>query len=158
MDTFSSVYSPDCVLNEQVARQVFELLPDDGPLMVIAGPKGNYWPSDSEAFEKLNISDDFLKQLCAKVDDGTEPLITQTEDFGIVATQLSTENTNCGYLIIAIPNYSPESTLANIALIEILLSLVGLVARLIEMQKLLYERQMRQLGALNIPEADPMLN
>jgi hypothetical protein len=54
---------------------------------------------------------------------------------------LVTEQTNCGYVILALPQYSPESTLKNIDLIEILLNQVTLIAKLIEKNSLLYKLQ-----------------
>ncbi|MFH1370517.1 MAG: hypothetical protein ABII09_04445 [Planctomycetota bacterium] len=158
MNTFGSVYSQGCVLNEQIARQVFDILPEDGPVMVIVSRKGNYWPSDAEGFAKLGITDAFLKELCAKVDDGAEPIITQASDFSIVATALATERTDTGYVILALPHYSPESTLANITLIEILLSQVGLIAHLIEQNNLLHERQMKQLVSCAVAADETSLN
>jgi hypothetical protein len=59
---------------------------------------------------------------------------------------LATEQTNCGYVIIALPQYSPESTLINIDLIEILLNQTGLIAKLIEKNNLLHELQMKQFS------------
>jgi hypothetical protein len=158
MNTLGSVYSQGCVLSEQIARQVFDILPEDGPVMIIISRKGNCWPSDAEGFAKLGITDGFIKELCAKVDDGNEPIITQVNDFSIVATALATERTDCGYIIIALPHYSPESTLANITLIEILLSQVGLIAHLIEKNNLLYERQMKQFGVCARAESGSILN
>jgi hypothetical protein len=158
MDTLSSVYSQSCVLNEQIARQIFDILPEDGPVAIIVSPKGNYWPSDAEGFAKLGVTDTFLKELCAKVDDGDEPIITQVNDFSIVATALVTERTNCGYILIALPHYTPESTLANITLIEILLSQIGLIAHLIEQANFLYERQMKRLGSCEHTESGSILN
>ena len=154
MDMFGSSYSPSCVLNEQIARQVFDLLPEDGPMMIIISKQGNCWPSDAEGFAKLGISDGYLKELCAKVDDGEEPIITQVNDFSIVATALATELNDCGYIMIVLPHYSPESTMANIGLIEILLSQVGLIAHLIEQSNMLYERQMKQLVACGQAETE----
>jgi hypothetical protein len=158
MDTLGSSYSPSCVLNEQIARQVFDLLPEDGPMIIIISRQGNCWPSDAEGFTKLGISDGYIKELCAKVDDGEEPIITQANDFSIVVTALATERSDCGYIMIVLPNYSPESTMANIGLIEILLSQVGLVAHLIEQNNLLYERQMKQLVACGQAESESSLN
>jgi len=158
MDTVGSVESQDCVLSEQIARQVFDILPEDGPVVVIVNKKGSCWPSNAEGFGKLGITDDFIKELCAKVDDGDEPVITQVNDFSVVVTALATERTNCGYIIIALPHYSPESTLANITLVEILLSQIGLIAHLIEKNNLLYERQMRQLISCGNVESRPILN
>ncbi len=146
MGMCESLFSPGFVLSEQIARQIFEVLPEQGPIMVIMDRDGNIWPSDSEEFAKLNISESFLKELCAKIDDGAEPIITQANDCSVIATQLATEQNNCGYVIIALPQYSPESTLINIDLIEMLLNQVGLIAKLIEKNNLLYEVQMKHYG------------
>jgi len=152
MDMYDSLFSPSCVLNEQIARQMFEVLSEQSPVMVIVDRDGHFWPSDSERFSKLNISESFLKELQVKIDDGAEPVVTQVDDCSIIAAQLATERTNCGYVLIALPQYSPESTLANIDLIETLLNQVGLIARLIEKNNLLYELQMKQLSTYSQSE------
>jgi len=143
MDMYDSLFSPGCVLNEQIARQVFEILPEQGPVMLIMDRDKNCWPSNSESYSRLDISELFLTELCAKIDDGTEPVVTQINDCSVIAAQLATEKTNCGYVIIILPQYSPESTLANIDLVEILLNQIGLIAKLIEKNNLLYELQMK---------------
>jgi hypothetical protein len=158
MDMFSSSYSQDCVLNEQIARQIFDILPEDGPMMVIISKEGNCWPSNAEGFTKLGISDGCIKELCAKIDDGEEPIITNLNDFSLVITGLATERSDCGYIMIVLPHYSPESTMANIGLIEILLSQVGLIAHLIEQNNFLYERQMKQLVGCGHTESESILN
>ena len=143
MNLHESLSSSGFILNEQIARQVFEVLPEQGPIMLIMDSDGHSWPSDSDEYAKLNISEQFLKELCAKIDDGAEPVVTQINDCGIVAGQLATERSNCGYVIIALPQYSPESTLINIDLIEMLLSQLSLIAKLIEKNNILYEVQMK---------------
>jgi hypothetical protein len=55
--------------------------------------------------------------------------------------------------MIVLPQYSPESALINIDLVEILLNLVGLIARLIEKNNLLYELQMKRLNTHTQPAA-----
>jgi len=146
MDIYDSLFSPSGGLNEQIAQQIFDVLPEDGPIMIIMDREGNCRSSNSEKFSTLNISESFLRELCAKIDDGAEPVVTQTDDFSIIATQLATEQTNCGYVIIVLPQYSPESTLININLIEILLNQTGLIAKLIEKNNLLHELQMKQFS------------
>ena len=143
MNLHESLFSHSFMLNEQIARQVFEVLPEQGPILLIMDRNGHSWPSDSEEVAKLNISESFLKELCAKIDDGVEPVVTQINDCSIVAAQLATERNNCGYIIMALPRYNPESTLINIGLIEILLSLFSLIAKLIEKNNMLYETQMK---------------
>jgi hypothetical protein len=158
MDTFDSSYSPSCVLNEQIARQLFDILPEDGPMMVIISKDGNYWPNNADGFTKLGITDSHIKELCAKIDDGEEPIITNVNDFSLVVTGLATERSDCGYIIIVLPHYSPESTMANIGLIEILLSQIGLIAHLIEQNNMLYERNIKQLVTCGHAETASVLN
>jgi hypothetical protein len=142
MDMYKSLSSPGFMLIEQIARQIFEVLPEGGATIVIMDREGNNWPSDPEEFAKLNISESFLKELCAKIDDGAEPVVTSADDCSVIAAQLATERSNCGYVVIALPQYSPESILINIDLIEMLLNQIGLIAQLIE-NNLLYEVQMK---------------
>jgi hypothetical protein len=143
MDTHNSLYSPVFILNEQVARQIFEIIPENGPVILIIDRTGSSWPSDSEEFSKLNISESFIKELCMKIDDGVKPVIAQTNDCSVIAAQLSTEKSNCGYVIMALPQYNEESTLKNINLIEILLNQFSLIAKLLEKNNLIYETQIK---------------
>jgi len=146
MNIYDSLFSPGSLLNEQIARQVFDILPDQGPILVIMDNSGNCWPSDTERFSKLNISEPFLREVCAKISDGAEPVVTQANDCSIVAAQLTTEKTNCGYVIMALPQYNPESTLVNIDLVEIVLNQINLIAKLIEKNTLLYELQVKHFS------------
>ena len=143
MDIHESLLSPAFVLNEQIARQLFEVLPEQGPIILIMDRNGNTWPSDSEEFDKLNISESHIKEICTNINDGVEPVVTQVNDCSIIAAQLATERSNCGYIIITLPQYSPESTLINIVLIETLLNQFNLIAKLIENNYLLYESQLK---------------
>ncbi|MHC4097064.1 MAG: hypothetical protein ACYSU3_13535 [Planctomycetota bacterium] len=146
MDICEPQLSRSSVLNEQIAGEIFDILPEDGPIVIIVGKDGNHWVSDSVNFSRLKINESFLKRLCTTIDDGDEPVVTQVNDFGVVASQLATEETNCGYVIIVLPQYNSESTLINIGLIEMLLNQIGLIARLVEKNDLACELQMKQLG------------
>ena len=132
MDIYSKMFSKAFILNEQIARQIFETIPEQGPVVVIIDSDGNSWPSDSEEYHKLNIHESFLKDLCRKIDDGVEPVITQENQCSFVASQLSTDKNNCGYIILALTQYTNESILENINLIEMLLNQFSLIAKLIE--------------------------
>ncbi len=143
MNIYESLLSPAFELNDQIARQLFEVLPEKGPIVLIMDRNGNSWPSDSEEFSKLDISESHLKELCTKIDDGVEPVVTQVNDCSIIAAQLATERSNCGYVTILLPQYSPESTLVNITLIETLLNQFNLIAKLIEKNNLLHEIQIK---------------
>lgn len=153
MDIYESLFSPGSVLNEKIARQLFEVLPESGPVVAIVDRQGHCWPSDSERFAKLSIGESFLRELQAKIDDGAEPVVTTVDDCSIVGAQLATDRTNCGYVVIALPQYSPESILANIDLIEIVLNQMGLIAKLIEKNSQLYELQMKHFNTYGQAEA-----
>jgi hypothetical protein len=146
MDIHGSTISASGILNEQVARHVFEILPEGGPLVMIFDRFGNCWPSDTEAFAALEIGEPGLRELCGRIDDGHEPLITQLGEHTVVATQLATERVNCGYVVIALTQQGPETALVNADLIEIVLNQIGLILRLIERQNRLFEQQSYSAG------------
>ena len=125
MDIFDSLFTAGCVLNEQIARHVFEIMPDNGPVIVIIDKAGHHWPSDTERFHKLNIGESFLHSLCAKIDDGHEPVITSHGEYSVVVAKLATDRTNCGYVMMAMDNKEEESSLVNFDLIEIILNQIG---------------------------------
>lgn len=147
MDIGDWLVSPNCALNEQIAREIFDILPERGPIMVIMDREGHRWVSDPEKFSKLSVRDSFWSKLCAEIDDGVEPVITQANDCGIVGAQLATEQSMCGYVVIILPQYNPESTLVNIDLIETLLNQTDLIAKLIENNHVLYELQRKRLSS-----------
>jgi hypothetical protein len=159
MNIYDPLVSPAYLLNEQVARQVFETLPDDGPVVLIMDRAGHHWPNDSEAFEKLNISDTYISELAARIDDGSEPLIAQTDKCTIVATELATERTRCGYIALIMKQDGPEHAITNIGLLETMTGLVNLIAKLIEKNVLLYELQSRNVpGTSQYIQREPALN
>ena len=143
MNIHDNLYSHTSVLNEQIARQVFSILPDTGPVVVITDRQGNCWPSDSERFSELNLSDLFLTQICDRIDDGVDYVTTQIADVSVVGSQLSTQRTNCGYVFIIMPQCNAESAAKHTDLVEILLGLITLTAALIEKNTLLYELQLK---------------
>ncbi|MFA5251845.1 MAG: hypothetical protein WC454_04595 [Phycisphaerae bacterium] len=147
MDTGNRLDSPSCALDEQIAKEIFDILPERGPVMVIMDREGHRWVSDPEKFSKLSVRDSFWSKLCVEIDDGDEPVVTQADDCGIVAAELATEETKCGYVAIILPQYSPESTLVNIDLVETLLNQTNLIAELIEKNNQLYELQRKQLSS-----------
>ncbi len=143
MDIFDSMFSKSSVLSEQLVPQIFDILPEDGPFMVIMDSEGNLWSSSEEEFSKLSIDVSFLKELRARVDDGMEPVTTQVENISVTAAQLVTEQNNYGYVFIVLPQYSPELTLINIDLIEALLNQTALITDLVEKNNQLLELQLK---------------
>ena len=153
MDRYDLPFSSRYMLTEKIARHIFASLPQNDSIVVIVDRDGNYWPSNSESFSALNISSFFLQQICAKVDDSTEPVLTQFNDSSIIAAHLTTGRTDCGYVFLIMPHRSPESTLENIDLLEMLLSQITLIATLAEKNNLLYELGLKHSDMYNNSEA-----
>ena len=132
MDLCNTKTSDTYTLSEQIAEEIFDILPDQGPGLVVMDREGRWWASHPEEFARLGLEEGFLQDLRAKVDDGAEPVITQVGETSLVVAQLATDQTNCGYVIVVLSKYGPESTLTHIDLVEALLSQVTLIARLVE--------------------------
>jgi len=153
MDAYDAMFSAAYVLNEQIARQMFQVLPDGGPVLAIVDGSGHYWASDPEAFAQLNLVDTLLGDLQVQVDDGAEPAMVQVGDATVVVTQLHTEETNCGYLILVVPGCNLDMTQTDLDLIDVLLSQTTLVARLIEKCSQLSDMQTKCYSAYGTSNA-----
>jgi hypothetical protein len=153
MNTYDAMFSASYVLNERIARQGIEMLPERGPLVAIVDRAGNCWPSNTEEFARIKLDETVLQDLRAKVDDGAEPVVAQLGDVSVSAAQLATERTNCGYLLVALPRNDARSSTVEVGLLEALLSQITLVARLIEHDSLLTQARMEPYSAYH-PSAD----
>ncbi|MBN1807393.1 MAG: hypothetical protein JW837_19255 [Sedimentisphaerales bacterium] len=153
MDVCKSLFSSGFMLTQEIARQIFEVLPDSGPLIVIMDTTGRILSSNPEEFAKLNISESFFEEICVSIDDGAEPVVTNSNNCIIIAEQLASEESNCGYVFVILPGYDPESVLSSIDLIETLLNQIGLIARFIEKINLHYEAQMKDYHVFGKNEA-----
>jgi len=147
MDTYDEMFSASYILNEQIARQVFELLPEQGLVVAIMDREGNCWPSNTEEFARIKLDETVLQELRAKVDDGVEPAVAQSGDVSVSAAQLATEQTNCGYVLVALPRSDAKSNAVEMNLLEALLSQIMLVARLIEHNSLLTQARTEPYSA-----------
>lgn len=153
MDICSTTYSATHLLNEQIARQVFDVLPERGPILIVMDRDGSSWASHPEELAKLNLSETFLRELRAKVDDGAEPVITQVGDACVTIAQLCTDRTNCGYVVVVLPRSGLECTLTNLDLVEALLSQIALIARLTEKSNLLTKSHVNHYAAYSASDA-----
>jgi hypothetical protein len=146
MDIFNSLFSPDSLLAEQVARQVFEIASEQGPLVMIIDAEGNCRASNSELFERLNLSSEWIQSFCSRIDDGAEPVISHIHNYGIVGAQLAGEHSKCGYILMAMAEQSPESMLAKVDMVEMILCQFNVIARLLEKCDSLYRTQSKLCG------------
>ncbi len=148
MDLCNTKTSDTHVLSEQIAQEVFEMLPERGPILGFMDRTGEFWSSHPEEFAQLGIGETFLQDLRAKVDDGVEPVLSQVGETSVTMAQLATDQTRCGYVVVILPRYSPESALTNIDLVETLLNEITLIARLVEKTNTLAKGQVNHYKGL----------
>jgi len=58
MDMYNSVCSSSNALIDQIARQIFDILSEHGPVMVIIDRAGNFWLSNPEEFGRFRAYPD----------------------------------------------------------------------------------------------------
>jgi len=155
MNIYDSLISSDDTLKEQIAGELSDFVTADGPFIAIRDMQGNCWISDEERFSHFLPNGKLLEQTLAKIDDGFDPVIDQTDNCAFVVTQLSTERVSYGYLFLILPGYTAETTLANIEIIDLLLGQVELITRLIEKNNHLYHLQIKHLSS-TLPHKSPV--
>jgi len=154
MDACDAASSAVYELNEQIARRVFEGLPEDGLVLAIMDGDGNCWPSDAEAFSRLGLDETLLTELRARVDDGADAARILVGEAMVTVTQLATDRTNCGYLVLAEPLRGGEPTRTSQDLVETLFGQIALVGQLLERQSQADDDRMssyRLYGACDTP-------
>jgi hypothetical protein len=154
MDIYQTLFSSSMKLNEQFAQELFEIVPEQGILSVVLDREGNSWLSDTELFESLNISESLISQLCARVDDGVDPAIVQVQEHCFIASQLAGVQGDYGHVLLILPQFSQESSLISINLIEMLLNQFRLIVRLLEKNYKFYDIQIQryqQISNCKIP-------
>ena len=120
------------MLNQQIASVVFSCLPEDGTLAVVLDGNGKYWPSDAEKYSTMFSQSHCLEDIIARINDGDDPVIANIDGIAVLGSELSTKNGHCGYVVIALDGYTQESAVENIDLLDTILSMMNLVAGLIE--------------------------
>ena len=79
------------------------------------------------------------------IDDGADPVIGDINGTTVVASELATKNGHCGYIVFALDGYTHQSTVENIDLIDTILSMMSVVAGLIEKTNKMQAVQMKNL-------------
>ena len=138
---YESIISPSHVLNEQIARQIFDFLPEQNMLVVISDRDGNCWPSNLEKFEEFD--DDLLRQLYDRIDDGEEPVIRQIGNYGVIVSQLTSDQVNCGYIMIAMEYRDMDWMMENFEILDVIVNQTRVIASLLEKSNRLYETQLK---------------
>jgi hypothetical protein len=118
----------------ELSVKVFETLPDDGFAIAFLDFGGNLQCSDPSLFSEVFTDQDRLSQLITRLNDGDELLVTQFGKTSIVATELTAGPESCGYIFLAIPNGTPESTIKKMDLIECVINQISQLGNIVAAQ------------------------
>jgi hypothetical protein len=132
MNLFDAISTSNDLVTGHIASNIFSVLPEDGPGLVIIDRNGHRYTSEPTVLAGAGISEEMLRDMCSRVDDGFEPIITKAGEATLIGTHLATEQYNYGYAIMLLKDYCPVAAMANINLIEVILAQMSLVARLTE--------------------------
>ena len=152
MDICDMKFSTGEVLVEQIARQLFEALPEQGVAVAIVGHDGVCRQSSPEEFARLGLDETVIAELRARVDDGVEPVVIHLGDASVTMGQLTTDRTDCGYAVVAVSRCAAKPVVSDITLLEALLGQISLIARLIETNRLLLKTQIGYVSGVEVSE------
>jgi hypothetical protein len=123
--------SSDMTIN-QIAQAVFNSFANTDIVVAILNHNGSYVSNKLDVFEQVFAERNLLDELCSRVDDGQEPLISQIDGFIVAASCLSSGLENVGYSVMLLPACSFGNTPESVDFIEIMLEQFSLIAGLIE--------------------------
>ncbi len=122
--------SPKTDLCGTLAASIFDIIPDHGLDIAFLDKEGNIHASNQTHLGELFSDQDHINHLIARVKDGDDPVISQFGDHSIVVSELSTGNSSCGYVFLALPDATGSSTIANMDLVEFILNQLTIIADL----------------------------
>jgi hypothetical protein len=132
MNLFDAISTSNDQVTGHIASNVFSALPEDGPSIVIIDRHGHRYTSEPDVMVARGITEEVVRDLCSRIDDGYEPIITKSGETTLVGTHLTTDRCNYGYALIMLKDYCPVTAMANITLFETILGQMNLIARLTE--------------------------
>ena len=112
----------------KIARTVFDSFQNSDIILTILDRTGSYVSNKVEVFEQVFSSQELLDNLCGRIDDGCEPLISQIGDYAVAAMGLSANGSFGGYVVMLLPGCNLEKAIGCTDFIEIILSQVTLLA------------------------------
>lgn len=148
MNIFDSYSTPSHVLNAHIAKELFAVAPEQGVIVAISDENsGKFWSSNNFGFRQILADSRKLEQMFMRVDDGCDHVLAQISDYAVAVSQLSTKQTNCGYIVVALEKTDCQAALKQMELIELIISQANLIAGLIESNNSLFCRELEQICA-----------
>ena len=115
----------------QTAKLVFESFESTDITFALISKHGSCTANKPDIFVKIFNRRNLLEAVCARIDDGDEPVMICVDDSLVVASGLSTGG-DSGYIIMILPGYSPEKAAECTEFIEVILNQISLLAQQVE--------------------------
>lgn len=144
---YKDLFDVSGLLTEQVGRHLLDLAGPDGPVLVVVGPNRRIQTSHpGRVGFLLGENERLVGDLCARLDDGEDPLVVKVKGGCVAACQLAAERVHCGYLLIYLEGYTLETVGANMRLVELIVAQAGLVCELVEKNNQLHQSKLVHLS------------
>jgi len=144
---YKDIFDASDLLIEQVRGHLFGLLGSEGPTLAVADVDRRVKTNHPSRIGILMADDGaLLESLCNRLDDGEDPLVVKVKGGCIAACCLTTERAHCGYLMVVLEGYTPETAGANMPLIEMIFAQAQLTCELIEKNNQLHHWRLVQLS------------
>lgn len=117
------------LFTKQLSTVLFDILDEDGPLVVITDSLGSQYNNNEEIFADAFENHDEISQIIGAVADGHDPLRCEVDGYNVYATQLHVENEGCIYAMVAVCGLKSG---AEQCLAEAVLDQIRLVTSMLE--------------------------
>ena len=133
----------------RIASMVFDSFEGTDFIVAILGRTGSYVASKLDVFESVFADQRILDELCRRIDDGHEPLITHIDSYLLAASALTSGFDNIGYVVILLPVDTSEKSIDCLDFLEIILNQCSLLAGLVDQNQQLSQSSKAELASVN---------
>lgn len=144
---YKDMFDSSDLLIEQVRGHLFGLLGSEGPTLAVVGMNRSL-KTNHPGRVGILLADEgrLVESLCNRLSDGEDPLVVKIKEGCVAACCLGTERSLCGYLMIVLEGYTPETAGANMPLIELIIAQAQLVCELVEKNNQLHQSRLVHLS------------
>jgi hypothetical protein len=144
---YKDMFGSSHLLAEQIRGHLFNLIGPEGLMLVIIDTDRRLQSSHpGRVGFLLGENERLVEEICNRLDDGEDPLVIKVKGGCVAACQLGTERVHCGYLLVYLEGYAPETVGANMSLVEMILAQAQLVCELVEKNNQLHHLKLLHLS------------
>jgi hypothetical protein len=126
---------------------IFDSFEGTDLIVAILDRTGSYVASRLDVFESVFADQRILDELCRRIDDGHEPLITHIDSYLLAAKAVTSGLDNIGYAVILLPACTFEKSFGCLDYIEIILDQFSLLAGLLSQNQQLQQSSKAELAS-----------